>query len=198
MGNCFSRQDVSDFKAIEPESELAHLEPASEYLLEYASQETKLDSANNITSPSKVFDKYCEKNIELQHGISETSKQNIAEQHELIQLKPQSENLQGLASKPINLEQTYKFSSPSQGSDRNCRKSCGLQYGVSEIFDQNLVEQQNIKASKAHTKPKTFDDTENERLYSHMLDDVMIKTFDSEEEQKILSLNLDDLQSEDR
>ena len=85
---------------------------------------------------------------------------------------------------------TYKFSLPLQGSDSNCKKTCGLQYGISEVFHQTVVEQQNVKASKDLIKPKTFYDPEDKRLYGHMLDDVMIKTFYSEEEQKIFRKSL--------
>ena len=87
---------------------------------------------------------------------------------------------------------TYKVSSPLQCSDGNCKKTCGLQYGISEIFHQIVVEQQNIKASKAHIRPKTFDDPEDKRLYGHMLDDIR---FDSEEEQKIFRKSLSGMNS---
>ena len=41
-------------------------------------------------------------------------------------------------------------------SDKNCVESCNLQYGISEAFNKTVLEQQSIKALKAHIIPKFF------------------------------------------
>ena len=75
------------------------------------------------------------------------------------------------------------LSNPSnQESDKNCKKSCGLQYGISDVFTQTVFEQQKVKASKSHIKPKTFDDPNDQKYYGHMLKDVMVKNFSTDDE----------------
>ena len=76
-------------------------------------------------------------------------------------------------------------------SDKNCLSSCRLQYGLSEVFEQILQEQQNVKSSKSHINPQTFADPNDQKTYLHMLDDVMIKTFDSQEEQTVFRTALE-------
>ena len=76
-------------------------------------------------------------------------------------------------------------------SDKNCEKSCGLQYGVSEVFEETLCEQQKVKASKSHRSPQLFDKLEDRKLYSHMSSDIMMKIFDSEDEKKVFRKSLD-------
>ena len=78
-----------------------------------------------------------------------------------------------------------------QLSDKNCKKSCGLQYGISDVFNQNVFEQQNVKCSKSHIKPQRFDDPDDQKYYGHMLEDVMVKTFSSDDEQKIFRKSLE-------
>ena len=72
--------------------------------------------------------------------------------------------------------------------------SCKLQYGLSEVFEQILQEQQNVKTSKSHIKPQIFTDPNDQKLYQHMLDDVMIKIFDSPEEQTVFRIALEGMQ----
>ena len=86
-----------------------------------------------------------------------------------------------------------RTSSPAEPdlSDKNCEKTCGLQYGISQVFDQNVLKQQKIRASKAHVKPNTFTDRKDKKYYRHMLDDVMLKTFNSDDEQKIFRKSLE-------
>ena len=79
-------------------------------------------------------------------------------------------------------------------SDKNCLSSCKLQYGLSEVFEQILQEQQNVKTSKSHIKPQIFTDPNDQKLYQHMLDDVMIKIFDSPEEQTVFRIALEGMQ----
>ena len=77
-------------------------------------------------------------------------------------------------------------------SDKYCSKSCGLQYGISDAFNQIILqEQQKVKHSKLHIQPQTFDDPNDQNYYCHMLNDVMIKTFDSQDEQKIFRKSLE-------
>ena len=78
-----------------------------------------------------------------------------------------------------------------QHSDKNCLSSCRLQYGLSEVFEQIVQEQQKVKASKSHINPQTFTDPNDQKTYQHMLDDVMIKTFDSPEEQTVFRTALE-------
>ena len=70
-----------------------------------------------------------------------------------------------------------RTSSPAEPdlSDKNCEKTCGLQYGISQVFGQNVLEKQKIRASKAHVKPNTFTDRKDKKYHRHMLDDVMLK-----------------------
>ena len=81
-------------------------------------------------------------------------------------------------------------------SDKNCSKSCGLQYGISEVFNQNVIEQQTVRYSKFPSKmPQTFDDPNEQRYYRHMLEDVMLKSFNSDEEQKIFRKSLEGMKA---
>ena len=81
-----------------------------------------------------------------------------------------------------------------KNSDKNCLKTCRLQYGVSEVFEQILQEQQKVKASKSHINPQIFTDPNDQKLYQHILDDVMIKTFNSPEEQTLFRTALEGMQ----
>ena len=72
------------------------------------------------------------------------------------------------------------------GSDRNCTKSCNLKYGISDVFNQNVAQQQKVKQSKAHIKVQMFDDPTEQENFDHMMDDVLLKTFDDNYEKKIL------------
>jgi len=72
------------------------------------------------------------------------------------------------------------------GSDRNCVKSCNLKYGISDIFNQNVAQQQKIKQPKAHIKLQLFDDQTEQAKFDHLMDDVLLKTFDNESEKSIL------------
>ena len=74
-------------------------------------------------------------------------------------------------------------------------KSCGLEYGISELFNSIVLEQQIVKASKSHIQPKTFNDPNDQRSYGHMLSDVMVKTFDSKDEQQIFRKSLEGMSS---
>ena len=76
-------------------------------------------------------------------------------------------------------------------SDKNCEKGCRLQYGISEVFENILQQQQNVKTSKSHIQPQTFSDPKDQALYSHMLNDVMLKTFDGPEEQTVFKAALE-------
>ena len=76
-------------------------------------------------------------------------------------------------------------------SEKNCETVCNLQYGISEVFNQKVMEQQKVKASKAHIKPKIFDDPTEQANYCHMMDDVILKTFDDPSEKKIFQKALE-------
>ena len=80
-------------------------------------------------------------------------------------------------------------------SDKNCEKSCGLQYGISEVFEEILCEQQKVKASKSHLKPQLFDNSEDQKFYSHMISDIMMKIFDSKDDKKVLCKSLEGMRS---
>ena len=80
-------------------------------------------------------------------------------------------------------------------SDSNCEKGCGLQYGISQAFDQVVLEQQKVKASKSQIKPQTFDDPNDQNYYKHMLEDVMVKTFTDDDEQKIFRKSLEGMKT---
>ena len=79
--------------------------------------------------------------------------------------------------------------------DTNCEKSCGLKYGISESFQRIVLEQQKIKGAKGHLKPQIFDDPKDQKSYSHMLDDIMIKIFDSKDEQRVFRKSLEGMRS---
>lgn len=80
-------------------------------------------------------------------------------------------------------------------SDKNCVTSCGLKYGLSEVFNQNVLAQQKIKIFKSKLKVKTFDDPKDQSYYCHMLKDVMVKTFTTEDEQKIFRKALEGMRA---
>ena len=77
--------------------------------------------------------------------------------------------------KAVKSAPSCNLNSLKQVSDKNCKKSCGLQYGISHLFGQTVVEQQKVKASKSHIKPQTFDNPNDQNYYKHMLEDVMVK-----------------------
>ena len=81
------------------------------------------------------------------------------------------------------------------GSDKNCEISCNLHYGISKIFNQNVIKQQSIKASKGHIKPQIFDDPNEHSNYIHMMDDPMLKIFDAPSEKKIFRTALEGMNS---
>lgn len=84
------------------------------------------------------------------------------------------------------------FSNPiDTASDGKCETACKLELGSSERFKSNLVEQQIIKASKAHITPQIFSDPKKQAFYCKLLNDVMMKTFDSPDEQKIFQAALE-------
>ena len=93
-------------------------------------------------------------------------------------------------SEPSRLSKSSK-----QASDQNCKKSCGLQYGISDVFAQTVLEQQKVKFSKSHIKPKTFDNPNDQKYYGHMLEDVMIKNFNTDDEQKIFRKSLEGMKA---
>ena len=81
------------------------------------------------------------------------------------------------------------------GSDKMCVESCGLKYGISEVFNQNVVEQQKVKQSKAHIKPQIFDDQNEQTKFDHLMNDLLFKTFDNDSEKKILQKALQGFES---
>ena len=77
-------------------------------------------------------------------------------------------------------------------SDKNCLNSCKLQYGISEVFEQIVLKQQSVKAAyNTKTKPQLFTDPKDQKVYDHMLNDVMFKIFASPEEQTIFRTALE-------
>ena len=80
-------------------------------------------------------------------------------------------------------------------SDPKCPESCGLTYGLSDKFEHNIIEQQKIKASKAHIKSQIFHHPKEKEKYKHMMDDVILKAFDEESEKKIFRKSLDGMES---
>ena len=106
--------------------------------------------------------------------------------------EPDSESKQATpATNSKKLEPVSQCRQLETGSDGHCKKSCGLQYGISEKFNQIVKEQQTIKTSKSHIQPETFDDPNDQKIYAHMLEDVMVKHFDGEDEQKIFRKSLE-------
>ena len=84
-----------------------------------------------------------------------------------------------------------QFDQLSSLSDANCEEGCGLKYGISTEFNRTVLEQQKVKASKIQTQPKTFSSSDDEKIFKHMTEDVMVKIFDAEEEQKIFCKSLE-------
>ena len=81
------------------------------------------------------------------------------------------------------------------GSDTNCKESCGLKYGISQNFHQNVIEQQKTKASKAHIQPQIFDDPNEQEKFKHMMHDVVLKTFNDEFGKKIFKKAFEGMES---
>ena len=71
------------------------------------------------------------------------------------------------------------------GSDKNCTKGCRLKYGLSDLFNQKVLNMQKVREEKAGIKSNLFENHEDQKLFDKILDDVMIKTFDGPCEQKI-------------
>ena len=65
------------------------------------------------------------------------------------------------------------------GSDKNCVESCNLKYGISEAFNKTVIEQQNVKASKAHIIPNLFNDPEEQAKFKHLIKDPLFKILDN-------------------
>ena len=70
-------------------------------------------------------------------------------------------------------------------SDGNCKKECGLQYGVSNLFNQYLNTQHKNKLSTSLAQPQIFDDPNDQKNYGHMLKDDMVHRFNEEGEKNI-------------
>ena len=83
--------------------------------------------------------------------------------------------------------------------DTNCENSCGLKYGIGESFERIVLEQQKINRAKGRFIPQIFGDPKDHmplyQLYSHMLNDIMIKIFDSEDEQRVFRKSLQGMHS---
>ena len=84
-----------------------------------------------------------------------------------------------------------QFDQQSSLSDAYCEKGCGLRYGISEEFNTIVLEQQKFKASKIEIQPKTFLEADDEKIFRHMTEDVMMKIFDAEDEQRIFRKSLE-------
>ena len=96
----------------------------------------------------------------------------------------------------FSLNTDKKMNSPvaqhNDNSDKNCLRSCKLQYGISEIFEQIVLTQQNVNASYSmKIKPQIFTDPKDQKGYGHMLKDVMFQIFTSPEEQIVLRTALE-------
>ena len=76
-------------------------------------------------------------------------------------------------------------------SDGNCEKQCGLQYGVSNLFNGYLNTQLQNKSSQTLIQPYIFDDPNDQKSYSHMLKDEMVNRFDGEGEKNIFRKSLE-------
>ena len=59
-------------------------------------------------------------------------------------------------------------------SDKHCEMSCNLEYGISEVFNKNVLEKQKIKSTKAHIKPQIFNDPNDHAFYNHMLEKLRL------------------------
>ena len=81
------------------------------------------------------------------------------------------------------------------GSDTKCKESCGLKYGISQNFHQNVIEQQKTKASKALIQPQIFDDPNAQEKFKHMMHDVVLKTFNDEFGKKIFKKAFEGMES---
>ena len=82
-----------------------------------------------------------------------------------------------------------------QGSDEHCEDSCHLEFGLSEVFNKNIVEQQKIKVLKPQVKPEIFDNPTDQIPYHHMVDDVMFTTFDDPSVKKVFQKALEGMKS---
>ena len=148
----------------------------------------ELDPASTRTSSQqaseKSFDESCHKRSE-----------EIEPCLESIRLVNESKIQPRPPSKKIPLNPHCQLNSTVQRSDTNCLKSCGLQYGISEVFIQNVLEQQKVKYSKYHINPQTFDDPYDQKYYGHMLEDIMVKRFNTDDEQKIFRKSLEGMKA---
>ena len=74
-------------------------------------------------------------------------------------------------------------------SDKNCK--CPLELGSGETFKQNLMNQQEVNASKTKSPLQIFSDPNDQELYSEMLNDVMYKTIDNPDEHNVFRTALE-------
>ena len=81
------------------------------------------------------------------------------------------------------------------GTDKNCLEYCKLEFGISEVFNKNVIEQQKLKAVKSRIKPKIFDDPNDDSKFELITNDVIFKTFDDESEKKIFRKSLEGMES---
>ena len=190
MGNCFSTHSEPDVESekVTNLSESLQLDNDNERLPHADSPTIELDPTSALTSTKQAS----------QQTVARYSKQQSEEiifDSAPTRLKEESKSPPNPPSTIIPSNMSNQFKSFKQGSDKNCVKSCGLQYGISDVFDQIVLEQQKVKASKSQIKPQTFDDPNDQKYYDHMLEDVMVKTFTNDDEQKIFRKSLEGMKT---
>ena len=80
------------------------------------------------------------------------------------------------------------------GSDRECKKSCSLEYGISEVFTRNVIEHQKSKPSKLRNQPQIFDDPKDQENNNHMMGDELLTTFNDESDKEIFRKALEGME----
>ena len=104
--------------------------------------------------------------------------------------EPDSESLQATpATNSKKLEPVSRCKQLKTGSDGHCKKSCGLQYGISEVFIQIVQEQQKTKTSKYHIQPVTFDNPNDQKIYAHIIERGFYSNVHKKIERPKVSLN---------
>ena len=91
--------------------------------------------------------------------------ESCGQQLHSLHLVEESEDTYEPPTKLIRLDPSSHEKSSKQTSERICEESCGLNYGISEVFNKIVLNQQKINASESPVQPKIFNDPEAQQFF---------------------------------
>ena len=133
------------------------MENDNENLPKHDIQTVRWDPSEIPTSSGHALNK------SLKRSREQESEENFPDLKSL-RLDPVCKDRSESTTNPMASASSINLDSSIQASDKNCKKSCGLQYGISDVFAQMVLEQQKLKASKSHIKPQTFDEPNDQKI----------------------------------